>query len=118
MLTFLKNLRAANIARCDQWHGLHSWTVMEWGCAMAGEAGEACNVAKKIRRIEQGIAKRPEETQGAVSMAKQKEKLAEECADTLIYMDLLCAHQGIDLEAAIIKKFNSVSIEYGFPQRI
>jgi len=117
MLTFSK-IREMNVARCNQWQGISTWTVMEWGCAMAGEAGEACNVAKKIRRIEQDIAKRAEEIMGKISMDRQQSKLAEECADTFIYLDLLCASQGIDLEAAIQRKFNRVSIEYGFPQRL
>lgn len=115
-LSFQK-LRHANVSRCDQWHGISTWSVMEWACAMAGEAGEACNVAKKIRRIEQGIAKRKEETTPD-AMKKQIAKLAEECADTLIYLDLLAASQGIDLEAAVIAKFNSVSEQYEFPQRL
>jgi NTP pyrophosphatase (non-canonical NTP hydrolase) len=116
-LSFPK-LRAANVARCNLWHGLSTWSVMEWACAMVGEAGEAANIAKKIRRIEQGIAKRTEETMGKISMNEQKAKLAEECADTLIYLDLLAASQDIDLEEAVIKKFNQVSEAYGFPQRL
>lgn len=106
-------LRAANESRCKQWHGLNSWSVMEWACAMAGEAGEACNVAKKIKRIETGIAKNPDEIGKDLT-----DDLAEECADVMIYLDLLCASRGIDLGWAVINKFNKVSKAYDFPQRL
>jgi NTP pyrophosphatase (non-canonical NTP hydrolase) len=112
MLTF-KKIREATLSRCNQWHGINDWSVMEWACAMAGEAGEACNVAKKIHRVATGIARRKGEDK-----LDLKAKLAEELADTFIYLDLLAANMDIDLEAAIIKKFNSVSEDYGFPQRL
>lgn len=115
--SFLKVLRAASTSRRDDWHHDMKWNVMEWGCAMAGEAGEACNVAKKIRRVQQGIQKRKEEGLPA-SLDILRAKLAEEIADTIIYLDLMAADQGIDLEEAVRKKFNQVSEEFGFPQRI
>lgn len=111
-LTF-SELRAANESRCAQWHGLSDWSVMEWACAMAGEAGEACNVAKKIKRIETGIAKNPAEI--GVDLVPD---LAEECADVMLYLDLLCASRGIDLASAVVAKFNAVSERYDFPQHL
>jgi NTP pyrophosphatase (non-canonical NTP hydrolase) len=116
MLTFSK-IREMNLSRCEQWHGIKSWSIMEWACAMAGEAGELCNVAKKIHRIETGIAMRASETEpGAIKL--QLADLAEEAADIFIYLDLVCASRGIDLEAAIIEKFNEVSESYGFKQKL
>jgi NTP pyrophosphatase (non-canonical NTP hydrolase) len=112
----LGELRAANASRVKDWHGgpgVQDWSVMEWGCAMAGEAGEACNVAKKIRRRDMKLARRGHEYTDDL-----KAKLAEECADTLIYLDLLCLHQDIDLAAAVREKFNRISAEFGFPQRL
>lgn len=111
-LTFIE-LRNANLSRVQDWHGLSDWSIMEWACAMAGEAGELCNVAKKIKRIETGIAKKPEEI-GANLIPE----LAEEAADVLIYLDLVCASRGIDLAAAVRAKFNKVSEAYNFPQRL
>lgn len=113
MKTTFEAIRTANIARCNQWHSLSDWSVMEWAAAMCGEAGEAANVAKKIKRIETGIAKNKAEI--GADLVPQ---LAEECADVFIYLDLLCASRGIDLQAAIVAKFNSVSEKYGFPQRL
>jgi len=80
---------------------------------MAGEAGEACNIAKKIRRVETQIARRKAEYKLPLNAM-----LAEELADTFIYLDLLAARQGIDLAAGIRAKFNKVSEEFGFPERL
>lgn len=109
----LMQLRAANHSRVEAWHGIYDWSVMEWACAMAGEAGEACNVAKKIKRVQTNIAKNKKEYHQPLN-----EMLAEECADVLIYLDLLCLRQGINLADAVRAKFNKVSRRYKFPQRI
>lgn len=110
MKDFLEILRTANLNRVVRWHpeGTSCWSVMEWACAMAGEAGEACNVAKKIKRAQDGVA-------GKHATASE---LADELADTLIYMDLLAASQGIDLRRAVIRKFNAVSVREGMPDRL
>jgi NTP pyrophosphatase (non-canonical NTP hydrolase) len=117
MLTF-EQLRMASKARAEAWHGsLNHWSVMQWACAAAGEMGEACNVAKKMQRILDGIAKRKEELLPD-SLLQQREKLAIEIADTIIYLDLLAARENIDLSEAIRLKFNKVSEEFGFIQRL
>lgn len=118
MLTFLDLLRYQSVSRAKMWHGsLSHWDVMQWACAAADEMGEACNVAKKLQRIREGIAKRAEEMhEGAAK--EQILQLGEEIADTIIYLDLLAASEGINLEREIRKKFNSVSVKYGFPQRL
>ena len=46
------------------------------------------------------------------------QKLGFECADVLIYLDLLAHKYNIDLSAAVIAKFNQTSVAYGFPQRL
>lgn len=100
-------LRAVNIQRClyGFGHTLDSWSVAEWGNATAGECGEACNIAKKILRFQDGIA----------GNKKSKEEyivdLATEIAGTLIYLDLWAASQGIDLGDAVVKEFNKKSVE-------
>lgn len=109
----LMQLRAANHGRVETLHGINDWSVLEWAGAMAGEAGEACNVAKKIKRVQTNIAKNKKEYRQDLTA-----QLAEECADTLIYLDLLCLRQGINLADAVRRKFNKVSRRYGFPQRL
>jgi len=113
MLTFAK-LRAANLARVKRFHrgGITDWSLSDWAVAMAGEAGEACNVVKKLNRERDGS---PGNT---LSESELRRALAAELADTLIYLDLLAARAGIDLETAVIDKFNAVSKRMDFPDRL
>lgn len=69
------------------------WSAMEWGCALSGEVGELCNYLKKMRRGD----KIP------------KKNLAHEICDIITYLSLLANKLDIDLETAIIEKFNIVS---------
>lgn len=115
-LTF-DQLTVTNESRCRRWHpGFptdDAWNGADWSNAMQGEAGEAGNVVKKLRRIE-----------GAFQDARRYDreelvaKLAEECADTVIYLDLLATYYGINLPDAIRRKFNLVSEREGFPERL
>ena len=75
---------------------LKTWSLAEWSNAVAGECGETCNITKKIRR-------------GDKSLKKERKELAKEIADIVVYCDLLAAAAGIDLEKAVIEKFNEVS---------
>lgn len=79
---------------------------------MAGEAGEACNIVKKLNRERDGIIGNTK------SVDALRADLADEIADTLIYLDLLAAREGIDLAEAVITKFNTVSEKYKFPERL
>lgn len=112
----IQSISTINRRRGRRWHrrGLEDWTVLEWAGAMVGEAGEAANAAKKIRRLQQRLRQR----KGPVDMAGAVAMLAAEIADTYLYLDLLCARAGIDFRQAIIDKFNAVSIREGFPERL
>lgn len=107
-------LRYANIQRQKRWHNNQPWNAMEWGCAMAGEAGEACNAAKKFHRIATGIAS----TNNPASLEDARANLKTEIGDTLVYLDLMAHECGIDLAEAVRDTFNRVSIREGFPERI
>lgn len=104
-------------ARSELWHGIQSWSSLEWAGAMCGEAGEAANYAKKLLRIDQGIAKRKEELE-KTSRETIVNKLGEECADVLIYLVCLCARENINLQTWVQWKFNAISVEFGFPQKL
>jgi NTP pyrophosphatase (non-canonical NTP hydrolase) len=102
----LSVLRMANVKRCEEvFHPLHSWTPTDWACAMAGEAGEACNAVKKLRRLADGTntAKDPQ------TEAEALKAIGSELADTIIYIDLLAARLGLDLSYEVECKFNEVS---------
>lgn len=112
----LNRIRRINLSRSNQWHpwGIESWTPADWGVAMMGEAGEVCNVLKKLKRLEDGIGNRkgPDTRVEAIAM------LADEIADTFFYLDLLAARMGIDLPTALQHKFNEISEREGLPQRL
>lgn len=80
----------------------HDWSVAEWTDAMAGEVGEACNIAKKLIRGDYG----PDETAGI-------QALLDEIADVVVYADLVCQRVGGNLDLAVVKKFNEVSDRVG-----
>ena len=90
-------LRSANTARLSYIHTQGEWSPLEWAGAMCGEAGEAANLCKKLLRGEN------------VPVAR----IAEELADTIMYVDLLAAKLHIDLAVAIVTKYNRVSERYG-----
>lgn len=114
-LTF-EALASANRSRCERWHPgfpVDGWTGADWATAMAGEAGEACNVVKKIRRADHGAAS-PRDPARALLL----QQLGAELADTVIYLDLLAQHYGLDLAGHVVAKFNIVSEREGFPERL
>lgn len=106
-LTF-EELRQKNIARQPLFKnkkgelvhptGADTWTISDYYTALEGEAGEAGNIIKKIRR-------------GDFTLEEAKVDLGKELADTLIYLDLLAAKCGIDLHAVTVGKFNEVSFK-------
>lgn len=109
----LRTVQAINADRAVQWHQEQDapWSLGDWGNAMAGECGEACNVIKKIRRIECGL-KPPD------NLEALREHLGEELADTMLYLLLVAENAGINMEEALRAKFNKVSEREGFPQRV
>ena len=110
-------LARTNAARAARWHPdfpyTPGWSGADWSNAMCGEAGEAANVVKKLRRAECGL-------QGMADAAVPalREALGDELADTCIYLDLLAQFYGIDLGEAVARKFNRVSEREGFPERL
>lgn len=117
----LRELQVINALRANRWHkgGLVEWSPLEWAGAMAGEAGEACNAAKKLKRIDGEIANI--NLEAGRSLTNRDEaclKVGDEVADTIIYAVLLAEAVGIDVEEAIRRKFNQKSEEYGFPERL
>jgi NTP pyrophosphatase (non-canonical NTP hydrolase) len=112
----LAMLRAVNIERARYWHGgsIEGWSTLEWCAAMCGECGEAANAAKKLKRLDDGIIS----SNNPVNRVDAVRELAKELADTLIYLDLVAAREGIDLAKAVVDAFNQVSKREGFTFRI
>lgn len=113
MLTF-DELRKQNVARCEEaFHSLMAWSGTDWGCALAGEVGEACNIAKKIRR---GDFSDYMPADGITN--EGLDALADELADVICYADLMAARFGINLGEAVARKFNEVSRRRNNPRRL
>lgn len=118
-------LAVANLARSARWHlsgdstagipgyGMQGWSLSDWMTATVGELGEAANKIKKLNRIRLGMVGNKSATE-----AQLRTDLAEELADTAIYLDLLAQACGVDLGTEIIAKFNKTSKELGFPERL
>jgi len=107
-MTTQTNLRAANIARQNEWDQDNQITAAYRGNELAGEVGEACNVIKKLERERLGI----------LGSRATVEELADELADVVICADLIAMHYGIDLEAAVARKFNATSEKVGLCTRL
>ncbi|HEY0623162.1 MazG-like family protein [Sphingomonas sp.] len=101
-------LRDANRARQREWDADNQITLAYRGNELAGEAGEACNVIKKIERERLGIR----------GSRDTIEHLAEELADVVICADLIAMAEGIDLDRAVAEKFNATSVTVGLQTRM
>ena len=102
------DLHAANKARQSEWDKDGKLTLSYRGNELAGEVGEACNVIKKIERERLNIR----------GSRDTLEHLAEELADVIICVDLICLFEGIDLAVAVRKKFNATSEKVGLKTRL
>ena len=102
------NLRDANIARQREWTQNTILSLTYRTNELAGEVGEACNIAKKIERERLGM-------RGNRDTVKH---LAEELADVIICADLVAMHEGIDLMKAVAEKFNKTSEENGLKTKL
>lgn len=101
-------LRSANQSRQREWDTSNQITLAYRGNELAGEVGEACNVIKKLERERIGIA----------GSRDTKEHLAEELADIVICTDLIAMDVGIDLDAAVVAKFNTTSEKIGLSTKM
>lgn len=122
-LTFAALAMASN-SRANRWHGndtkrippgygMNGWSLSDWMTAITGELGEAANFIKKLNRVRDGMIGNKGATENDLRAG-----LAEELADTAIYLDLLAQAAGIDLGTEIIAKFNKTSVANGFPERL
>lgn len=115
----VSQIQAISVARSKRWHdNAPPWSTLEWAGAMCGEAGEAANVAKKLKRHDAEQYNGTNTTFERLDREKLKTKLAQECADVFLYLVLLADNEGINLEQAIVHTFNQKSIEAGFSERL
>lgn len=107
----MNHFSQTNLSRCEASsgfdHPISDWSLSDWMTATLGELGEASNVAKKLNRVRDGITGNTETPDELRAM------LADELADTFIYLDLLAQSQGINLADAVAAKFNRTSDKIG-----
>jgi NTP pyrophosphatase (non-canonical NTP hydrolase) len=98
-------LRIANVLRQAEWcpDPDQQPDLSFRGNELAGETGEACNVIKKLERARHGW-------RGSLA---SYEDLADELADVVICADLVAWQAGVDLGAAVVRKFNATSKKQG-----
>lgn len=109
MIDFLTQFRIHNKRRADQCF-VHDTSMVWWTNAIAGEAGEACNLSKKLSR---GGAARLSN----IERIEAKRALIIEMADVITYADLLLAHMDVSMEDILKEKFDLVSVRCGYPFR-
>lgn len=98
-----RQFQALNARRCDEAfeHGVDDWPVQNWALAIAGEAGELCNLVKKVIR-------------GDFTLTEKRQDILREVADVITYCDLLMSHLDADTRDEVMRKFEEVSSRIGW----
>jgi len=108
----MRDFSAENRQRCEAKsgfnHPLSDWSLSDWMTATMGELGEAANIVKKLNRCRDAIPG------NNMTENELRKCLADELADTYIYLDLLAQASGIDLVSAIRSKFDRTSVKIGY----
>lgn len=104
----IDELALANRVRNKLWDPDRQIGLSFRGLELGGEAGEVLNKIKKLERERMGL-------RGSRTTI---EALAEELADVVICVSLICNDADIDLAHAIAAKFNDTSVANGFPVAI
>ena len=81
------------------------WEITEWTNAMAGEAGEACNLTKKVRRGDFNLGSEIEVKGEKMTVQKA---ILKELADVICYASILMSVLGADIEEEVNHKFHEV----------
>lgn len=103
------SLRQASAERQREWDpDGFTHTLLYRSNELAGEVGEACNVVKKLAREQLGV----------IGSRDTAEHLAEELADVIICADLVAQVAGVNLAAAVARKFNATSEKLGLKTRL
>jgi NTP pyrophosphatase (non-canonical NTP hydrolase) len=75
-------LRETNVARSEAaFQPIADWTPTDWATAVAGETGEACNLVKKLRRLD-GPDRKLDTTGQREYLTRE---IGKELADIVIY---------------------------------
>lgn len=103
MALSLEELQRAHVQRQQEWCPDQKPDLSFRGNELGGECGEALNVIKKLER----------ERHGWRGSRDTIEHLGEELADVIHCAILVAITAGIDIQAAVVAKFNSTSEKNG-----
>lgn len=105
----LSDLQDACFERNKEWDPEKKLTIEFYGCELAGEVGEACNIIKKMARDRIGI-------RGGAKSNVTRAMLEDELHDALICIALVANAAGIELDPT--EKFNRSSEKHGLAVRL
>ena len=104
-LTF-DRFQQVNKHRCEtKFHQCETWLPSGWPLAIAGEAGELCNLIKKVVR-------------GDFSFDDKRGEILKELADVIIYCDLMITAMGAKTGEIVAAKFDEVSQRVGYSEAL
>lgn len=109
----LNGLSETSAKRDASWPTKGEFSVMERAAELCEEAGEAAGNAKKLRRLEIGMAGNRNK-----DGSKIRDDLEYEIGDVLICAANLANKAGVSLYAGLVRAFNTRSEELGLPERI
>lgn len=119
------DLRAANIARQEEWCSDQKPDLSFRGNELAGEIGETLEVAVQVLilgilsgRASNLVKKIERERFGWIGSRATKAELAEELGDIITCCDLVAITGGINLQDAVVSKFNATSEKNGLKTRL
>ena len=96
----LKEYQERNIAHSAKaFPECKDWVITDWTNAIAGEAGEACNIAKKVRR-------------GDFTISEAKKAILKELADTMCYCSILMSVMRADIEEVVNDKYDEIVVRH------
>lgn len=115
----IKELARVSVDRGRRWRAGEEWLVVDYTNALAGEVGEACNAAKKLRRLQLRMSNvNSASGRELASEEAARAAIAKEAADTVLYVPQLFDLLGIDMEQTLVEVFNEKSVEHGFPEQL
>jgi len=107
----ITEFQRTNESRKLHWHARDEWSYAEWTNAMAGETGEACNIAKKILRLEHELPNKETGLDKNNLEEQLRVELGREVADSIIYGLLIMSKLGLDASEIIANVFDQKSVE-------
>lgn len=104
----LNKLRTANVTRQQEWQGDLPLTIEYRGNELAGEAGELCNMLKKVAR----------ERLGMRGSRANISEIAKEIGDVIVCLDLIAKDLNLELSNCVEHAFNTTSDKYNLKTKL